>query len=58
MFTRARVAVFIDGCFWHGCAQHGRKVFEHNTDYWLGKIATNIARDENTNARLQSAFSQ
>ncbi len=55
VFTRARVAVFIDGCFWHGCPQHGRREFKHNTDYWSGKIAKNVARDADTNTRLGRA---
>lgn len=55
VFTRARVAVFIDGCFWHGCPEHGRSSFNHNADYWPGKIAANIARDADTNARLELA---
>ncbi|WP_421874975.1 DNA mismatch endonuclease Vsr [Mycolicibacterium wolinskyi] len=55
VFTRARVAVFIDGCFWHGCPQHGRSNFNHNADYWPTKIAANAARDADTNARLSEA---
>lgn len=55
VFANARVAVFIDGCFWHGCPAHGRRAFQHSADYWPGKIATNMARDEDTNSRLQSA---
>lgn len=55
VFTRPRVAVFIDGCFWHGCPKHGRRGFQHNTEYWPDKIASNIARDDDTNARLRSA---
>ena len=52
VFTRAKVAVFIDGCFWHGCPEHGRTEFRHNAHYWPGKIATNLARDIDTNLRL------
>jgi DNA mismatch endonuclease, patch repair protein len=55
VFTRARVAIFIDGCFWHGCHDHGRQTFSHNADYWPTKIATNVARDRDTNARLREA---
>jgi DNA mismatch endonuclease, patch repair protein len=55
VFTRARVAVFIDGCFWHGCPEHGRTTFNHNADYWSAKIATNIDRDQDTDARLREA---
>lgn len=55
VFTRQRIAVFIDGCFWHGCEDHGRKSFQHNVDYWPAKIATNMARDVDTTARLSAA---
>lgn len=55
VFTRQRIAVFIDGCFWHGCPEHGRRTFGTNADYWPGKIAGNIARDSDTNARLADA---
>lgn len=55
VFTKQRIAVFIDGCFWHGCAEHGRKSFRHNVDYWPAKIATNMARDLDTTARLSEA---
>ena len=55
VFTRARVAVFIDGCFWHGCPEHGRSSFNHNADYWPAKIAANVARDADTNERLHQA---
>lgn len=55
VFTRQRVAIFIDGCFWHGCPEHGRRNFNHNVDYWPSKIATNRARDLETTAALQDA---
>jgi DNA mismatch endonuclease, patch repair protein len=55
VFTRARVAVFIDGCFWHGCPEHGRSSFSHNVDYWPAKIAANVARDADTTERLRQA---
>lgn len=54
VFTKARVAVFIDGCFWHGCAEHGRQSFKHNTEYWSQKIAGNVARDRETSALLEA----
>ena len=44
VFRRARVAVFVDGCFWHGCPQHGRSPGS-NAAYWLPKLARNRARD-------------
>lgn len=52
VFTRQRLAVFIDGCFWHGCPQHGRETFNHNVDYWPAKIRLNKERDADTNVRL------
>ncbi|NPC95228.1 very short patch repair endonuclease [Nocardioides sp. zg-DK7169] len=55
VFTKQRIAVFIDGCFWHGCAEHGRKSFRRNVDYWPAKIATNMARDLDTTAHLADA---
>lgn len=55
VFTRARVAVFIDGCFWHGCPEHGRSTVKHNADYWPAKIAANAARDADTTERLRQS---
>lgn len=55
VFPRARVAVFIDGCFWHGCPEHGRRRHEVNEWYWPEKIARNQRRDADTNARLREA---
>lgn len=40
-----RLAVFVDGCYWHGCPQHCRKP-SSNTEYWHTKIARNIERDQ------------
>ncbi|MFE9693628.1 very short patch repair endonuclease [Micromonospora sp. NPDC005806] len=44
VFTRTRVAVFLDGCFWHGCPQHGRMPSDPS-GYWHQKIDRNQARD-------------
>ncbi len=55
VFTRARIAVFIDGCFWHGCPEHGRPTFHHNVDYWPAKIAANVVRDADTVDRLRQS---
>ncbi|MBM2620398.1 very short patch repair endonuclease [Actinoplanes sp. LDG1-06] len=44
VFTRTRVAVFVDGCFWHGCPQHGRMPSDPS-GYWHQKIARNQNRD-------------
>ncbi len=50
-FTRARVAVFVDGCFWHGCPEHGTSP-RLNSDWWRQKLDANRARDEDTNRVL------
>jgi DNA mismatch endonuclease (patch repair protein) len=55
VFRRQRIAVFIDGCFWHGCPQHGRTHFNVNVDYWPAKIAANRSRDLDTNQKLSEA---
>jgi DNA mismatch endonuclease (patch repair protein) len=51
VFTRLRIAVFIDGCFWHGCRIH-TTVPRTNVTYWGPKLARNGARDMNTTAEL------
>jgi len=55
VFPGPRVAVFVDGCFWHGCLDHGRRVFEVNGWYWPDKIERNRARDADTDRRLAAA---
>ncbi len=52
VFRRARVAVFVDGCFWHGCPDHGVRRHKVNSWYWPDKIARNKARDADTDNRL------
>lgn len=44
IFSRGKVAVFVDGCFWHGCHVHGKKP-KTNAAFWSRKIARNQARD-------------
>ncbi len=51
-FTKIRLAVFIDGCFWHGCPEHFVPP-KKNAEWWLEKIAVNRRRDEDSNARLR-----
>lgn len=51
VFTRLKVAVFVDGCFWHGCPDHHTKAAT-NAGYWAEKVRVNRARDADTNARL------
>jgi DNA mismatch endonuclease (patch repair protein) len=50
---RARLAIFVDGCFWHGCPEHGVRP-RSNADYWAKKIARNIARDGRNDAALRA----
>jgi DNA mismatch endonuclease (patch repair protein) len=49
-FTRLRIAVFIDGCFWHSCPEHATSP-ARNSDYWGPKLARNEARDAKRPAR-------
>jgi DNA mismatch endonuclease (patch repair protein) len=51
VFTRARVAVFLDGCFWHGCPEHFHMPAT-NPEYWGPKISANAARDAETDRLL------
>jgi len=53
VFTRRRVAVFCDGCFWHGCAVHGRRPTVRNAAYWVPKIEGNMARDVRQTVALE-----
>ena len=53
-FIRARLAIFVDGCFWHGCPTHGTWP-NANAAWWRAKIGTNVLRDRDTDARLQAA---
>ncbi|MEV6827433.1 very short patch repair endonuclease [Amycolatopsis sp. NPDC051102] len=50
----ARVAVFVDGCFWHGCPEHATWP-KNNAEFWRDKIETNRRRDADTDARLSEA---
>jgi DNA mismatch endonuclease (patch repair protein) len=52
VFGPSRVAVFIDGCFWHGCPEHGNPRPATNSWYWPEKILRNQARDADTDLRL------
>ncbi len=54
VFTRSRLAVFIDGCFWHSCPTHGNQP-RTNTDYWRGKLAINVARDRAIDEELAAS---
>lgn len=50
-FTRAQVAVLIDGCFWHGCPQHATHP-KANAEWWRNKLDRNMARDRETTEHL------
>ncbi|KOY59666.1 DNA mismatch repair protein Vsr [Streptomyces sp. XY332] len=54
VFGPARVAVFVDGCFWHGCPEHATWP-RNNADFWRKKIEGNRSRDLDTDARLAIA---
>ncbi len=53
VFRRQRLAVFVDGCFWHGCRSHCRMP-KSRLDYWNRKIARNKQRDLEVRKRLRS----
>lgn len=53
-FTRLRVAVFVDGCFWHACPDHVTWPLR-NGSWWRDKLETNAIRDRDTDAALQAA---
>lgn len=52
-FIGVRVAVFVDGCFWHGCPQHATWP-KQNAEFWRSKILANQERDRDTDARLKA----
>jgi len=53
-FVVLRIAVFVDGCYWHGCPEHGTQA-KQNSAFWQDKIATNKKRDLDTNQRFEAA---
>ena len=54
VFRRRKLAIFVDGCFWHGCPEHGTSP-KSIADFWRDKIETNKRRDLDTNRRLTAA---
>jgi DNA mismatch endonuclease (patch repair protein) len=54
VFTTAKVAVYVDGCFWHCCPAHGT-VPKANRDWWIAKLEANVRRDRDTDRRLEEA---
>ena len=53
VFTRQRVTVFVDGCFWHSCPVHAT-VPKSNRDWWVAKLERNVVRDRETDDRLRA----
>ena len=54
VFTRWKVAVFVDSCFWHVCPEHGREPTS-NEWYWTPKLRRNVERDREQNAVLEAS---
>jgi DNA mismatch endonuclease (patch repair protein) len=54
VFRKNRIALFVDGCFWHGCPEHGTKP-KTNTEFWAKKIQRNKDRDRLVNSTLSAA---
>lgn len=54
VFTRRKVAVFVDGCFWHSCPQHGRQPSTHES-YWTPKLRKTVERDQKNTESLTRA---
>lgn len=54
VFSRQRVAIFIDGCFWHCCPIHGSRP-KVNENYWSPKLLKNVERDRRNDSLLESA---
>ena len=53
-FTRRKVAVFVDGCFWHACPDHGSQP-KNNEWYWSPKLTRNVERDRAVDEALAQA---
>ncbi|EKT84552.1 very short patch repair protein [Rhodococcus opacus M213] len=54
VFPRRKVAVYVDGCFWHSCPQHATFP-KNNAQWWAEKLAGNVTRDRDTDTRLTDA---
>jgi DNA mismatch endonuclease, patch repair protein len=54
VFPRTKVAILIDGCFWHGCPQHATQP-KANAEWWRTKLDRNMARDRETTEHLTAA---
>ena len=54
VFGKVKIAIFMDGCFWHGCPQHATQP-KANAEWWRAKLAKNMARDRETTDHLRAA---
>lgn len=54
VFPKTKIAIFLDGCFWHGCPQHATHPMA-NAEWWRAKLEKNMARDTETTEHLRSA---
>lgn len=54
VFPRRKVAVYVDGCFWHSCPVHATKP-KNNAEWWAAKLEANVVRDRSTDAALADA---
>ncbi len=54
VFSKAKLVVLVDGCFWHGCPEHGTTA-RANAGYWAAKLQANHDRDRDTDAKLTVA---
>lgn len=52
VLSRARIAIFVDGCFWHACGSHG-VLPKNNREWWSAKLARNVARDHEKDEALR-----
>ena len=54
VFGPAKVAVFVDGCFWHSCPEHAT-IPKNNREWWIEKLEANVRRDRDTDRELEEA---
>jgi DNA mismatch endonuclease (patch repair protein) len=53
VFPKAKIAIFMDGCFWHGCPEHATQP-KSNAEWWRVKLDKNVIRDHETTAHLKA----
>lgn len=54
VFGPTKVAVYVDGCFWHSCPEHGT-IPKNNREWWVEKLEANVRRDRDTDRQLEEA---